>query len=166
MIKTVKFGKSEVKLDNNVGWAFIYKEQFGHDIISTLMPMIGSGAQLFSGIFSSLEGKEITLKNIAKALDPETISDAIIYISQLEFTEFINIVWALAKNADDDIPEPEKWVKQFEEFPVDIIAPEVIKLIGKGVTSSKNWKKLNSLKQTVQQTTENQSTSTTLYSPE
>ena len=63
--------------------------------------------------------------------------------------DFINITWALAKNADDSIPEPKIWVKQFDEFPVDVVGPEVVKLIFKGMVSSKNLKRLDRIAKAV-----------------
>jgi hypothetical protein len=56
----------------------------------------------------------------------------------------------MAKACDDDIPEPIEWVKQFDTFPVDVIAPEVFNLALKGAMSSKNLKRLKDLKKKIQ----------------
>ena len=74
--------------------------------------------------------------------DSPKFIDAVAHLSGLEFVEIINITWALAKCADESIPEPKKWVRQFDEFPVDEIAPELFDIVTKGVISSKNLKSL------------------------
>ena len=118
MIKTIKIDENtELTLSNNIGWAMEYREQFGHDIIPDILPAVSAIIDLLGEI---KDGK-----------------------IDLQFIDFINLVWALAKNADDEIPEPKKWVKQFETFPLDIIAPEVFKMIMEGFISSKNLPRLN-----------------------
>lgn len=151
MIKTVKIGKQDVVLDNNIGWTFVYRDQFGQDIIPSIMPMFASAMDIISGLAKETEGNgdEITLKDILKLTDGDTLINAIIHLGSFEFVDFINITWALAKNADDSIPEPKIWIKQFDEFPVDAIGPEVVKLIFKGMVSSKNLKRLDRIAKAV-----------------
>lgn len=143
MEKTIKIGEKEVRLNNNIGWTFIYRDQFGHDIIPTLMPMAGAILDLLAGIITETGKTEnIDVSDLIKAADSDRIIDAVVHMSGLEFVEFINITWSLAKCADDSIPEPKIWVKEFEEFPLDEIAPEVFRLISRGVMSSKNFERL------------------------
>lgn len=148
MIKTIKIDNKEVRLSNNVSWALIYKNQFGSDIVQALMPMIAGALDILSGLVK--ETDEINLKDLAKITDGDDFINAMIHIGNVEFTDFIDITWALAKAADDDIPEPMEWVKQFDSFPMDTIAPAVVGLIVKGLVSSKNLRKLNDLKKKVQ----------------
>lgn len=153
MIKTVKVGEKEVQLDNNIGWTLIYRDQFGRDILPDLMPMIAGAVDVVSGIIQNAEdNNEITLKSLAGALDGDTIMNAIIHGSAFEFTTFLDIVWAMAKNADESIPEPEIWIKEFDEFPLDVIGVEAVKLIFKGLVSSKNLERLNGMIKSVQPT--------------
>ena len=84
------------------------------------------------------------------------------HLSGVEIVDLINITWAMAKAMDDDIPEPKRWVRDFEEFPIDVIAPEIAKLAFKGMVSTKNLKRLMSLKEkirTIQPLTSTQSSS-------
>lgn len=151
MIKTVKFGKKEVRLDNNVGWTLIYRDQFGRDIIPALMPLLAGALDVISGFVRDIGvKKEVELTDIAELADGDALVNAMIHIGGFEFTDFINITWALAKNADDSIPEPKEWVRDLDEFPVDTIAPEVVKLVFKGMVSSKNLRKLNESLRSVQ----------------
>lgn len=146
MEKTIKIGEKEVLLNNNIGWTFIYRDQFGHDIIPTLMPMAGAILDLLAGIITETGKTEnIDVSDLIKAADSDRIIDAVVHMSGLEFVEFINITWSLAKCADNAIPEPKIWVKEFEEFPLDEIAPEVFRLISRGVMSSKNFERLQNV---------------------
>ena len=147
MIKTIKIGDKSVTLDNSIVWALKYRNQFGKDIIPTLMPAFAALLDIISGIVRSGETADgkIDLNNVLKTVDGDSFTDAIIHLSGLEFNDFIEITWSLAKTADDSIPEPEQWLRQFDTFPVDVIAPVVFELIAKGVMSSKNWTRLENL---------------------
>ena len=166
MIKTVKIGKQDVVLDNNIGWTLVYRDQFGQDIIPSIMPMFASAMDIVSELAKETEwnGDEIALDDILKLTDGDALINAVIHLGGFEFVDFINITWALAKNADDSIPEPKIWVKQFDEFPVDVIGPEVVKLIFKGMVSSKNLKRLDRVAKAVR--SKKKSTSTPSYSQE
>lgn len=147
MIKTLTIEDKEIRLDNNVGWAMIYKDQFGTDIIPALMPLFAGAMDVISELIQKVgNNKEIDVAELLAEIDGDALINAVIHLSGFEFVDFINIVWALAKNADDTIPEPKLWVKQFDVFPLDEIAPEVFKLVAKGVISSKNMERLSDLK--------------------
>lgn len=166
MERTIKIGNKSVKLNNNISWALAYRDQFGRDIIPTLMPLLASALDIVSGVINET-GKtdEINLADLAKLANGEALINAAIHLGGFEFTDLICITWALAKAADDDIPAPREWVAQFEEFPLDVIVPAVFSLIFKGVISSKNLKRLEELKTRIQPTTV-KSTSTQSSSPE
>ena len=165
MEKTIKIGGVSVRLNNNVGWAMEYRDQFGRDIIPSLMPMLAGAIDVFAGIISET-GKvdNITWADLAKVADGDALLNAAIHVGGLEFVDFINITWALAKCADEDIPDPKTWIKQFDSFPIDVIGPAVFGLIYKGVVSSKNRKRLEDLRGKIQPT--NESTSIKLSSPD
>lgn len=143
MIKTVTIDDKDVRLDNNIGWAIQYRNQFGRDIIPALMPLVAGAVTVIGGIIDEIgTGKEVDATDIIKALNGETLTEAVIQASQLEAVDFIYVVWALAKHADETIPEPMRWVRQFESFPMDELVPVVASLIVKGASSSKNWERL------------------------
>ena len=150
MIKTIKIGQDEkdvITLSNNIEWAIIYRDQFGTDIIATLTPALAAGIDVLGGILETVGAgkKEIELADLAAVIDGDTLIDAVAHLSGLEFVDMINITWAMAKASKDDIPEPRRWVRQFEEFPIDVIIPEVVKLAVKGMVSIKNVKRLKGL---------------------
>ena len=150
MEKTIKIGSKSVRLSNNIGWAMEYRDQFGRDIVPSLTPAIAGLLDIMSGIVNETgKVKDITVVDIIASLGGDSLADAMIHLSGLEFVDFINITWALAKAADESIPEPREWVREFDYFPVDVIAPEVFELVVKGLTSSKNWQRLKSLRKQV-----------------
>ena len=147
MIRTLKIGNKEVQLTNNVGWALVYRDQFGHDIVSTLTPMLAVALDLSSGFLQTVGAnkKEVSAEDILKALDGDMLINALAHFAGLEFVDLIHITWAMAKAFDDSLPEPRVWVQEFDEFPVDVIAPEVAKLVFQGMVSAKNAKRLMNL---------------------
>ena len=148
MIKTIEIGNKEVTLSNNISWTMIYRDQFGHDIVSTLTPMLAAAMDLVSGFLENVgttDGK-IDSTEVLKNLDGDKVIDAIAHLSGLEMVDLIYITWAMAKAVDDSIPEPMRWARQFDAFPVDVIAPEVVKLAALGMVSTKNLKRLNDLR--------------------
>ena len=143
MIKTIKISKDkDLTISNNLAWAMIYKSQFGHDIVPDIMPIVSAVTKLL-GEVGKMAGKDMT--EVLKDLDGDTIQSALIELCALQFTDFINLTWAMAKANDDDIETPEKWVREFDQFPVDIIAPAVFDLLLKGLVSSKNLKSLRTV---------------------
>ena len=149
MIKNIKLEEGEeIALSNNTVWTMIYRNQFGHDIVSTLTPVAASLADMVGGFFESVgNGGEIQFADVAKNIDGDRLIDAVAHLSGLEFVDILNITWAMAKAADADIPDPMKWVTELEIFPADIIVPEVVKLAARGLLSTK---KLLWLRQTVE----------------
>ena len=154
MIKTLHIGEKDVRLSNNAGWAIEYRSQFGQDIISTLTPMLAAVLDLTSGFLQEVgvDRGSVELVDMLKVLDGDRAIDIVAHLSGLEFVDFINIVWAMAKAADDDIPEPRIWIRQFEVFPVDEVAPEVLKLAFSGLVSRKNLKRLRDMLRSIKVT--------------
>lgn len=141
MIKTITLDEGrELTLSNNVGWLLVYKDQFGHDIVPSLIPVLNAGIDLIYGLYRATGGQ--LDKDVLGKVDPEDLEDAIYKLAGFEAVDLLNVVWAMAKNADDKIPEPKKWFNTFETFPLDIIVPAVFDLLYKGMVSSKNSKRL------------------------
>ena len=152
MEKTIQIGNKDVRLNNNIGWTIDYRDQFGQDIIPTLLPMVAAALNLIKGLLEEAEDtSNLDWKDILKVIDGDTLIDALVHLGGLEFRDFINVTWAMAKCADESIPEPRTWVRQFETFPVDVIAPAVFELVYSGIVSSKNLKRLTNLKEQMTQ---------------
>lgn len=143
MESTIKIGGVDVKVNNRAGWTITYRDQFGHDIVPTLMPLFAGVFDVISGIIKETGKTDtITVEDILSVADGDALINAMIHVSGFEFVEFLYITWAMAKEADDSIPEPKTWIRQFENFYVDEVAPEIVNLAFKGMCSSKNLKRL------------------------
>lgn len=151
MERIINIGDKDVKLNNNIGWTYVYKNQFGGDIIPTLMPVLNAVLNIMSGIFQEVENRdEIGLEDVAKITGSESFMEAMIQLSGLEFTDFLNITWALAKKADASIDPPERWYDQFDTFPTDEVIVEVFDFIFQGSTSSKKYQRLKEMFKSLQ----------------
>ena len=149
MKKKIKIdSKTSFTVSNNVGWLFEYRDQFGRDIVPALVPVLNAGIDIVYGLYQATGGK-ITPQTIYK-VDTDALKDALIEAAGIEAVDILNVVWAMAKNADDSIDPPREWFRQFDTFPLDIIAPEVFSLIFEGMVSRKNLKRLQSLKESLQ----------------
>lgn len=141
MIKEINISENQkIKLNASLGWVLRYRAQFGHDILPDLLPMLESGLVLVGGAMD--ESGELEWR---KLLDFGTVSSAMISFAGAEFTTALNIIWAMAKNADESIPAPFDWANQFENFPLDQIIPEVLDALISTVVSEKNRKRLGKL---------------------
>lgn len=148
MIKTITLEDGhELRLSNNVGWLLVYKDQFGRDIVPSLIPVLNAGIDLALSFYQATGGK-IDKDGIA-ALDPDDIETALYKLAGFEAVDFINVVWAMAKNADETLPEPRKWLNQFETFPLDELVPAVFEMLYKGMVSSKNSQRLQEFVKTL-----------------
>lgn len=146
MEKFIKIGNKEVKLNNNVAWTMEYRDQFGKDILPAVMPLLASMIEGVSAIASEADSNgNITVGSIAETLEGRAI-DVLLPLFQAEFVDLvINVTWAMAKAADENIEPPKRWVRQFDEFPLDVVGPAVFDMVYKGFVSSKNRKRLKKI---------------------
>ena len=85
MIRTIEIGNKEVRLSNNISWAMIYKDQFGHDIVSSLTPMLAAGLDLISGFLSDVDtSKPIDAVDLLKRIDGDVLNANETFGEQLE----------------------------------------------------------------------------------
>ncbi len=150
MEKVIKIGKQEVRLNNNVAWTMEYRDQFGKDIIPVVMPLMASMIEGVSTIMAEAGDKgEITVSSIAETLEGRAM-EVLLPMFQSEFVDLvINVTWAMAKAADESIEPPKRWVRQFDEFPLDVVGPAVFDMAMKGFISSKNLKRLKKVSKSI-----------------
>lgn len=152
MIKSIKINANQsIELNSSMGWFLVYRETFGHDILPDIMPLLESGltmaVNLLQGIGINKDNSvDVTTGKIISTIDDNLINDLFINLSGLELTTVLQIVWAMAKNADDGLPPLREWLNQFDVFPLDVIAPKVIRLILESTASAKNAKRLLQIK--------------------
>ena len=156
MVKTITIGKDQsIELNSSMGWLYVYQEQFGHDVLVVIMPAIEAGLNAAFDVAQSSNPEVMKSGNVLdifRGLDKDVFMDAMISLSGMQLSTFVNIAWAMAKNASDDIPEPRTWANGFEVFPMDIIMPEVLKLIVSSCVSKKNRANLSAVTETLKKT--------------
>lgn len=151
MIKTIKVDKNTtLKLSNNIGWMLAYRDQFGRDIVPVLVPVLSAVIDIAVEVNKAAAGEKVSTATILQQMDTGILRDAIFEMSGLEFVDVINIIWAMAKAADEDIEEPREWVKQFDAFPLDVIMPVVFDMVLACMVSTKNLKRLRAGMQSLQ----------------
>lgn len=144
MIKQITLSESHsIEINSSMGWLFVYRSAFGRDILPDLMPIIEA---VISGMAEILEDVDdagnIDVKTIAESVSNGTLNNALATFSTMEFITIIQIVWAMAKNADKSIPSIDEWAGGIENFPLDVILPQLFEALTESMISSKNAKSL------------------------
>lgn len=131
MIKTIKIDDKDVKFSFSLASFYIYKNQFGQDAMSVILPLL---ADVIGAIDPEIivENGEISSEKLVK-----TAGDIFDQIISVEITELADIIWAFAKAADDDIPEPALWYGSFEEFPLFDVGKEILPCLYDSLISKK-----------------------------
>ena len=145
MEKIINIEGVDLKLNNQVAWTMEYKDQFGKDIVPVLIPLVSAMVEGLASVISETGTTNLTAKQISEAFQGRSM-EILLPMFQVEFVDIIiNVTWALAKCADETIPEPKRWIRQFETFPLDVIVPEVYEIVMQGFVSSKNWERLKDI---------------------
>lgn len=137
MIKTVQIENQQVEVNTSAGWLYVYRNQFGRDILPDIMPIIESILAAAASILEESKG-EISAETALQAFNNDAMVDAFVKMAGMELVTVFNIFYAMAKNADKTIPQPEDFFNEFEKFPVDEVMPELFYLIVESSVSSKN----------------------------
>lgn len=135
MEKTITIDGKEVRFKATASFPLLYKANFNADILTIIMPLLSEVIGGASGMVT-----EETFKNGSILLTPETISMALEGVYSLELIDVMNLLWTMAKCADDEIPEPMKWFGQFDEFPIVDIAIQVFPMLFSSLLSKKKLK--------------------------
>ncbi|WP_019108101.1 hypothetical protein [Peptoniphilus senegalensis] len=128
MIKTINIDGKEVKFSTNAYFANIFKNQFGYDILTVIMPLVSEALKGLDDLYTRAN---------QEAIVPSTIGEVLENIYSLEMVDVNNFIWSLAKMADPGIDEPIKWYSQFNEFPVIDILKELWEIILPSLISKK-----------------------------
>ena len=141
MIKTIQIDDRSVEINTSAGWFYEYRENFGHDILPDIMPILESVLNATASVLSESGGK-FNEKEILKAMNNELLVDAFMKMAGLEIITMYNIFWAMAKNANRKIEQPRDYFNDFDVFPMDEILPQMFVGIVDSSISSKNAKSL------------------------
>lgn len=133
MIKEIKIGDKDVKFSFGLASFYIYKNQFGQDAMTVILPLL-------SDIVNSLDPKVFyKIKNQEEKNQAifESIGGVLDEIARVEITELADIIWSFAKAADSEIPEPMKWYASFDEFPIYDVGKELLPCLYESLISKK-----------------------------
>lgn len=141
MKKTIKIDdEQKFEINSSSGWLYAYQEQFGHDVLPVLLPAAEALLQTMADLMK--DSKSDNVGDMLANADEETISNAFITLSGMQLTTVTNIVWAMAKNANDSIESPREWLNSFDVFPWDIVVPQVLSAALEACISKKKFEKL------------------------
>lgn len=119
MEKTIVIDDKDVLLKSTAGTSIRYKSQFRRDMFADILSL----SALTSYI--SADG------------DQSNIDISQVDLSKLDFDVIYNLVWAFAKTANKEVPDPLTWFDTFGEFPIEEIITEIQDLIKSTVQSKK-----------------------------
>lgn len=131
MIKTIKIDDKDVKFSFSLASFYIYKNQFGQDALSVILPLFADMANAIDPEDISSDGV-ITNEKLVKVA-----GDVLDQVVNVEITEVADIIWAFAKAANNEIPEPYKWYGEFEEFPLFDVGKELLPCLYDSLVSKK-----------------------------
>lgn len=118
MEKVLTIDGKEVRLKSTAATPLRYKAQFGRDYFADLIRL----------------SKLADLRQADGSLNHNALDG-------VDFEIFYNIIWAMAKTADKDLPDPITWLDGFEVFPIMEIIPQVQDLILANLQTTKGRKK-------------------------
>lgn len=133
MQKTIKIDGKDIKFSTNAYFANIFKNQFGYDVLTVIMPLV---SETLKGL------DELYTRGKSEAITPSMMGEVLENIYSLEMVDINNFIWSLAKMADSEIDEPIKWYSQFEEFPVIDILKELWEIILPSLISKKKLEEI------------------------
>lgn len=113
MERTLTIDGKEVSFKSTGGTPLRYKRQFQRDFLADMMKLNALGRLNFA----TLDADKFDL---------------------IDFDPYYYFVWALAKTADDTIPDPITWLDQFESFPIIKVARELQDMLASSIQVKKN----------------------------
>lgn len=129
MEKTVNISGRPVRFKATGGIGYRYKAQFGREYLADALELeefAQSGEEIKRKV-KHPDGK-ITIETVTQ-YDYTKLNLELLY----------NLLWTLAKTADDSIPPPQEWLDSFDAFPVMEIYGEVKDIMTANLkTDSKN----------------------------
>lgn len=129
MEKTLEICGKQVRFKATAGLAYRYFNQFGTEYISDLAKL--------QDFYNNAEFREIEIvnENNEKEIIPTYIGDYDKYSENFMY----NVVWVLAKTADNSIPDPLTWYDSFDFFDISKVYNQLQEIIsGNNKTVSKN----------------------------
>ena len=122
--KKPKIGEKSVSLRANASFLLIYKDEFGREALADVFPML----QMVLPIIGLAQGEALDSTNALALVDG---------IEKFNTETLVNLIWAMAKNADPSIDEPREWLDTFDDFPLFDILAELTPFLLESMISKK-----------------------------
>lgn len=130
MEKIIKIADKEVKFKFTMSAFYIFKNQFGYDAMTQIVPSLG---QIMASLdLSVLEKKKTSNTEIVRML-----GSALERTYGFEMVDLLNIIWAFAKAGDEKIGSPINFYGEFETFPVIDVLKEILPSLLEALGSKK-----------------------------
>lgn len=130
MEKIIKIADKEVKFKFTMSAFYIFKNQFGYDAMTQIVPSLG---QIMASLdLSVLEKKKTSNTEIVRML-----GSALERTYGFEMVDLLNIIWAFAKAGDEKIGSPINFYGEFETFPVVDVLKELLPSLLEALGSKK-----------------------------
>lgn len=130
MEKIIKIANKEVKFKFTMSAFYIFKNQFGYDAMTQIVPSLG---QIMASLdLSVLEKKKTSNTEIVRML-----GSALERTYGFEMVDLLNIIWAFAKAGDEKIGSPINFYGEFETFPVIDVLKELLPSLLEALGSKK-----------------------------
>lgn len=122
MEKILKIGNNEIKMKSTAGTMMRYRNNFNRDFIKDLVAL---------------------QKKLTDKIDNNTQFEAI------DLDIFEKIAWCMAKTADNNVPDIENWLDQFDTFDIMQVLPEIMELLVANMEQINSKKKIEETQTTV-----------------
>lgn len=144
MLKKITLDEGHsIEVNSSMGWLFIYRSAFGRDILPDVMPILETAISGMAELVESVdEDGNLDAKSVFRSASEGALNDALMTLTTMEFITIIQILWAMAKNADKSIPMVDEWAAEIDTFPLDVVIPELFEILVSSMVSSKNAKSL------------------------
>lgn len=144
MQKTINIGGKDVNLKFTLSAFYIFKNQFSYDAMNKIVPTVG---EILSNLdFSVFEAKKNNKTELNGGEVINAIGKTLESTYNFEMVDFLNLLWAFAKNADGELPGPEIWFGNFDEFPIIDVMKEFIPALLESLGSKKKSVEMNTKK--------------------
>ncbi len=124
MEKTVTIDGRPVRFKATGGLSYRYKAQFGREVIQDLIAIEQATMSIPTATTAGKKAKEA--RELAAAYEMTGQALEMIY----------NVLWCMAKTADETIPDPQAWLDSFETFNVWDIWGELEEIAGANMAIS------------------------------
>lgn len=116
---TISIDSRPIRFKATGGTGYRYKAQFGREFIADMMKI-----QEFCA----------SERVVTKKVDGRRVQQKTYDFTKFSLETIYNILWVLAKTADDAIPDPQSWLDSFETFPVMDIFQAVAPILQRNLT--------------------------------